>query len=165
MTAFVILGVSGVGKSTVGSAAAAQLDLPFIEGDDFHPPSNVAKMSAGIALSEEDRMPWIDRLTGEVNRHGQRDLVIACSALTKRVRDRLRSGIGQPVRFIHLDAPAERIQQRLSERSGHFMKARMLTSQLATLEPPVNAARVNTDRSLQAVVKDVVRLIRPDVGS
>lgn len=165
MTAFVILGVSGVGKSTAGSAAAAQLGLPFIEGDDFHPPFNIAKMSAGIPLSEEDRMPWIDRLAEEVNRHGRRDVVIACSALTKRVRDRLRSGIEQPVRFIHLVAPVERIAQRLEARSGHFMKARMLASQLATLEAPVDAARVETDRPLQAVVQDVVRVIGAGVGS
>lgn len=160
MTAFVLLGVSGIGKSTVGSAAAAQLQVPFIEADDFHSTSNIVKMARGMALSDEDRMPWIDRLAAAVNERGPGDVVVACSALTQRVRDRLRERIEQRVKFIHLVAPAARIEQRLAERPGHFMKSGMLASQLAVLEPPSDAERVDSDRPLPEVVRDVVRLIR-----
>lgn len=100
MTVFVILGVSGVGKTTVGELAAQHLQLPFIEADDFHPQSNVDKMSAGIPLTEEDRIPWIDRLIEAINARVENDLVLACSALTRFVRDRLRSELKQPVTFM-----------------------------------------------------------------
>lgn len=160
MTAFVILGVSGAGKSTIGAAVARHLQLPFVEADDFHPPENVDRMSAGIPLTDEDRIPWIDKLAAAVNGIDAKDVIIACSALTKSVRDRLRTGIERPVSFIHLTAPPELIQARLNQRPRHFMKAGMLASQLATLQTPANATVVPTDRPLPAVVDDVVQHIR-----
>lgn len=160
MAAFVILGVSGAGKSTIGAAVAAQLQLPFIEADDFHPAANVAKMSAGIPLTDEDRAPWIDGLVKAVNAVGHRDVVIACSALTEFVRRRLRAGIEQPVIFIHLTAPRDVLEQRLTQRRKHFMKAGMLGSQLETLDPPQDAIVVDTNRPLPVVVAQIVEHFR-----
>jgi gluconokinase len=165
MTAFIVLGVSGAGKSTIGAAAAAQLKLPFVEADDFHPPANVSKMSQGIPLTESDRLPWIDRLVEAVNTHADADVVIACSALTKRIRDRLRHGIRQRAEFIYLAAPPEILLGRLAQRTGHFMKAGMLASQLETLQPPATAITVDTARPLATVIDEVVRIIRDTTGN
>lgn len=160
MTTFVLLGVAGVGKSTIGAAVAEQLHLPFIEGDDFHPSENVAKMSAGVALTDEDRIPWIAKLVTAVNAAAAEHVIVSCSALTKSVRDRLRAGIEQPVCFLHLTAPREEIQGRLDQRSRHFMRAGMLASQLATLETPQDAVTIDTDRPLATVIAQVVQHIR-----
>jgi gluconokinase len=129
------MGVSGTGKSTVGARVAGELALTFIEGDDFHPQRNVQKMAAGIPLTDADRGPWIDALVVGINtRQPRRDAIVACSALSKFVRERLRAGVMEPLRFILLSADPAVIQDRLSRRPQHFMKAGMLNSQLAALE-------------------------------
>lgn len=161
MTIFVLMGVSGSGKSTVGSQVAGELALTFIEGDDFHPQPSVQKMTAGLPLTDEDRAPWIDALLSGIDaRQPRRDALIACSALSKFVRDRLRAGVAEPLHFILLSADPAIIQQRLADRSRHFMKPGMLVSQLAALEWPVDATVIDVSRSFDAVCADVVSCIR-----
>ena len=161
MTVFVLMGVSGSGKSTVGRRVADELALTFIEGDDFHPPRNIEKMSAGTPLTDEDRAPWIDVLSAGINtRQPRRDAIVACSALTQFVRDRLRAGVKEPVQFILLSGDAPVIQQRLSQRRQHYMKPGMLGSQLAALQWPADASVVDVSRSLDEVIADVGNRIR-----
>lgn len=131
--AIVVMGVSGAGKTAVARRLAQLLDAPFCEGDELHPPANIARMAAGIALTDADRAPWLDRV-GEWladNRHG----VAACSALRRAYRDRLRAA-APGTRFALLDVPEAVLRDRMIHRPGHFMPVGLLDSQLATLEPP-----------------------------
>jgi carbohydrate kinase (thermoresistant glucokinase family) len=161
MAVFVLMGVSGSGKSTVGRRVADQLGLTFIEGDDFHPRRNVRKMSAGVPLTDDDRAPWIEALAAGINvRQPGSDAIVACSALSQFVRDRLRAGVTERLQFILLTADPAVIRQRLSQRPQHFMKPRMLDSQLAALERPVDAIAIDGSRPLDEVCTDVVRCIR-----
>jgi gluconokinase len=161
MTAFILMGVSGTGKSTIGRRVATDLSLTFIEGDDFHPQHNVQKMAGGTPLTNEDRAPWIDALVRAINsRQPERDALVACSALTSFVRDRLRAGVTEPLHFILLTADPEILRQRLAERGQHFMKAGMLGSQLAALEWPADANVIDVSGSVDAVVANVARCIR-----
>ena len=139
----VLMGVSGSGKTVVGQALAAELGWPFFDGDDFHPPANVAKMAAGTPLDDADRWPWLDRLASEmaaVNARGG-NAVLACSALRQAYRDRLcRAG---DVRFVHLEGDPETIAARLAARSHRYMPPTLLASQFATLEAPADAIVVD----------------------
>jgi gluconokinase len=128
----VVMGVSGSGKSTVGARLAEVVSLPFVDGDDLHPAGNKQKMAAGIPLSDEDRIPWLDAL-GEVLAGGR--VIVACSALRRRYRDRLR-GAAPQLRLIYLSGSRPLLEQRVSGRSHAFMPAKLLDSQFATLEPP-----------------------------
>ncbi len=132
----VVMGVSGTGKSTLGATLAAHLGRPFLEGDAFHPPANVAKMAAGVALTDDDRLPWLDALAAAMSRHAAagRSTVVACSALRRAYRDRLRAAPGR-VRFVHVTVTPDELARRMSARPGHFMPPSLLASQLATLEP------------------------------
>ncbi len=133
---WVVMGVSGCGKSEVGRRLAAALGASFIEGDQFHPPQNVAKMSAGIPLDDADRGGWLLRLQAEIAaaRAAGTPLVLACSALKRRYRDLLREG-DPGLRFAHLDGTRATLAARLDGRAGHFMPASLLDSQLRDLEP------------------------------
>ena len=135
--AVVVMGVSGCGKSTVGAAIAEALGLHFIDGDGLHSAANVARMQAGTPLRDEDRWPWLDRIGARLSDAAQwpDGVVIACSALKRAYRDRIRSA-APGVRFVFLDGPAELIRTRMSERTGHYMPGTLLESQLQTLEPP-----------------------------
>ncbi|KQR90615.1 MAG: gluconokinase [Microbacterium ginsengisoli] len=125
----VVAGPSGVGKTVVGEALAARLGAPFVDGDVLHPPENIAKMSAGVPLTDADRWPWLDRVAAAA-REGA---VVACSALARRYRDRLRAG-DPAVRFIVLSADAAVLEERMRART-HFMPPSLLASQLALVEP------------------------------
>jgi gluconokinase len=127
----VVMGVSGTGKSTIGRALAETLDLPFVEGDDLHPESNVAKMAAGIPLTDADRAPWLDLIAAELDR----PVVVACSALKRSYRDRLRAAAPDLV-LVYLHGAPELLASRMGQRDGHFMPTVLLESQLATLEEP-----------------------------
>ncbi|CAH0311118.1 Gluconokinase [Massilia sp. Bi118] len=136
MSAWVIMGVSGCGKSEVGKRLADVLGAEFIEGDRFHPDENVRKMSAGIALTDADREGWLTLLAHELARAcaGGREVVLACSALKRAYRDTLRVS-GCDVRFVHLHGSRETIAARMGARAGHFMPLSLLDSQLRDLEP------------------------------
>lgn len=133
----ILMGVSGAGKTTVGKQLARSLGWRFVEGDDSHPAANVAKMAAGIPLTDEDRAPWLERLReliSEALARGE-DAVVACSALKARYRERLAVD-GERVRFVYLWAPREVIASRLARRKGHFMPPSLLDSQFEALEAP-----------------------------
>jgi len=156
------MGVSGCGKSTIGAALAERLSWPFLDADDLHPESNVARMAAGEPLSDADRLPWLAAIRDEMTASGP-DLVVACSALRRAYRDVLRAGPG-PVRFVYLDVNAEILRLRLAHRHGHFMPSRLLDSQLATLEPPAEDEQVvriviHEDRSVGDVVGEIAARI------
>lgn len=138
--AVVVMGVAGSGKTTVAALLAGRLGASFAEGDDFHPPANVAKMAAGHPLDDEDRWPWLhgirDWLAAELAQG--RSAVVPCSALRRSYRDLLAtagSATGATVRFVHLTGSYELLHTRIQARAGHFMKPEMLDSQLAVLEP------------------------------
>ncbi len=153
----VVMGVSGSGKSTVGAGLAQRLGVLFQDGDDLHPAKNVAKMAAGHPLSEADRRPWLDAVAAWLA--GQSGGVIACSALRRSHRDRLRMAAPRVV-FVELDAPREILRKRLSSRAGHFMPAVLLDSQLETLEPlgPDEAGlRVAAAGDLDSTVREAAR--------
>jgi gluconokinase len=131
------MGVAGVGKTLVGSQLAAALDVPFLEGDELHPPANVRKMAQGVPLTDADRLPWLSAIAariGEARRAGT-GIVVSCSALKRAYRDLLRAADPE-LRFVHLTGDRDLIAQRLATRVGHFMPASLLASQLATLEIP-----------------------------
>ncbi len=134
LRAIVVMGVSGAGKTTVGQALARNLDWHFEDADDWHPAENVARMSAGQPLTDEDRAPWLDRLNHLLLERDR--LVLACSALKRAYRDRLREGLGDSVGFVHLRAKEELLLGRLRDRRGHYMPASLLQSQLDALEEP-----------------------------
>jgi gluconokinase len=136
------MGVSGCGKSTVAQLLASELTCSFLEGDSLHSPASIAKMSAGQPLNDDDRWPWLDRISAALNTAVARDgtAVAACSALKHIYRERLRQQINVPTVFILLDGTytelAQRLQQRLQQCTAHFMPSSLLNSQLATLEKP-----------------------------
>lgn len=136
--AIVVMGVSASGKSTVGTLLAERLGASFIEGDRFHLPASIAKMSAGIPLTDADRWPWLEAVGREIARLAAdgRPVVCACSALKRAYRDRLRENAGLPLTFVYLDGSRELIAARMAARTGHFFPASLLDSQFATLEPP-----------------------------
>ncbi len=130
----VVMGVSGCGKTTVGRLLARHLEVPFIEGDELHPPRNVELMAAGIALNDEDRAGWLDAVAAELARRPE-GAVASCSALRRRYRDRLRRMV-PALRFVHLRGDRAVLEERLAQRRGHYMPPTLLESQLQTLEPP-----------------------------
>ncbi|MGB9989192.1 gluconokinase [Pseudoduganella rhizocola] len=129
------MGVSGCGKSTIGTALAATLAVPFLEGDAFHPESNVAKMSAGIPLDDQDRAGWLRALAAEIRgaREQGKGLVLSCSALKRRYRDLLREA-DPALQFVHLSGPRGLIAARMQQRVDHYMPPALLDSQLDILE-------------------------------
>ncbi|MBT0879128.1 MULTISPECIES: gluconokinase [unclassified Campylobacter] len=134
----VVMGVCGCGKSTVGAMIANSLGASFIDGDDLHPRANIEKMQSGVPLNDLDREPWLERIADvfySISRRN-RSCVIACSALKKQYRDKIRQS-GKII-FIHLHGSKELIMQRMSKRSGHYMKENMIDSQFSTLEFPHN---------------------------
>jgi len=130
----VVMGVSGCGKTTVGDLIARELGVPFLDGDSLHPAENVAKMAAGTPLTDEDRWPWLMTVGSELAAAGNGGMVLACSALRRSYRDAIRQQAPETM-FVHLHGTKEVLASRLESRSGHFMPAALLESQLATLEP------------------------------
>jgi gluconokinase len=132
----VVMGISGSGKTTIATALAERLGWTFAEADEFHPGANIAKMSAGTPLTDDDRWPWLEALRdwmgGEAR--ADRSTVVTCSALKRTYRDLLDGAEGD-VRFVHLSGDTELILERMKTRSGHFMPASLLPSQISTLEP------------------------------
>lgn len=154
----VIAGVSGSGKSTIASDLARRLDCTFLEGDDFHGETNIAKMAAGWALTDSDRRPWIDRLCDAAN-CADRTVVVSCSALSRKVREWIRQASEKPVRFALLNVGEASLRSRINARSDHFMPPELLTSQLAALEISSDLLLINAERSPDTINAEIERLI------
>jgi gluconokinase len=153
----VVMGVSGCGKTTVGRALAERIGARFVDADDYHPDTNVAKMRSGIPLTDADRVPWLATLRTQIDRslEAEESVVMACSALTARIREALgtdRAG----VRVVHLRGARDLIERRMRERE-HFMPAALLDSQLALLEPPERAIEVDVLEPPETLVSAIVR--------
>lgn len=156
----IVMGVSGSGKTTIGKMLAKRLGYPFYDADDFHPPANLAKMAAGIPLTDVDRASWLAALAGVIRGGLSRGEsgVIACSALRKKYRDALRVDARQ-VKFIYLKGDFDLIWARIKSREGHFMKASMLQGQFNDLEEPANALTVDISREPDEIVDTIMEQI------
>lgn len=155
--AIVVMGVSGVGKTTIGQMLAAATGLPFFDGDDFHPQANIDKMAAGMPLTDADRQGWLKTLhqllQAQLLLHG---CVVACSALKQQYRDVLNNGLGDAVVFVYLQGSHEEVLQRLEQRKGHFMQTSLLQSQFDALEPPLDAITVAITNKTEAIVQAIM---------
>lgn len=166
----VVMGVSGTGKTSVAERLAEEAGLAFVEGDAHHSPESIAKMTAGVPLTDEDRAPWLRTLAGllEDSASAGTTTVLTCSALRRSYRDVLRGRLGREgVFFVHLDASLEVLEDRMSRRRGHFMPTSLLASQLATLEPlgeDEHGLRVDVAPPLDVVVAEAVRAVVRAVG-
>ena len=149
----VVMGVSGCGKSTVGQLLASRLHCRFLDGDEFHPPENVAKMAAGVPLTDADRRPWLQALNGKLQE--QPNAVLACSALKESYRQLLSQGLPE-YRFVHLRGSIELIRARLAERRHRFMPASLLESQFASLEPPHGAIEIDIAQPPERCVEEIL---------
>ncbi len=151
MSRYVVMGVSGCGKSSIGAQMALRLGARFIDGDDLHPAANIAKMARGEPLDDADRAPWLDLVGAAL---AAPNTVIACSALKRRYRDTIRAGAGAEVTFLYLRGGYETLMQRMAGRPGHFMPAALLDSQLAALEPP-QADEIFAEQSIDATPQEI----------
>lgn len=157
---YVLMGVSGCGKSSVGAALGPALGARYLDGDDLHPPANIAKMARGEALTDADRWPWLDLVGAKLTAP---DMILGCSALRQVYRERITKAAGAPVCFIHLQGSHALIGGRMAARAGHFMPTTLLDSQFATLEPPMAdelAVTVSIDQSLAAIVADILAQLK-----
>jgi gluconokinase len=152
----VLMGVSGAGKTTIGKLVAAQLGWRFIEGDDYHPPENVAKMAAGIALEDADRWPWLDALNQRIA--AEHNAIVTCSALKEAYRRRLLAGL-PGARIVYLHAPKALIAARLAERKHRFMPASLLDSQFAALEPPAASIAIDVSGKAEDSVAAILQAL------
>jgi len=168
----VIMGVCGCGKTTVGQALANRLGWQFFDADDFHPPANVAKMATGVALTDEDRAPWLDRLAAEMRALARKGshAVLACSALKESYRQRIACGMENPegdgtsgIRIVYLKGDAKTIGPRLALRSGHYMPASLLASQFAALEEPEDAMVIDIRQTTEAQAAQIAAALRSRV--
>ncbi|WP_347222013.1 gluconokinase [Mycolicibacterium poriferae] len=153
----VVMGVSGSGKSTVGAALAQRLRVPFADADDFHPPANVAKMSSGEPLDDDDRYPWLEAIGEWLAAHPGGG-VMSCSALKRKYRDQLREHCGE-IEFLHLYGSTEVIGKRQASRPGHFMPPSLLASQFKTLEPlepDERGVTIDVDQNIDGIVDSYV---------
>jgi gluconokinase len=154
----VIMGVEGVGKTTVGRRLAARLGVDFVDGDDEHSPEAKARMAQGIPLDDEWRAPWLDRLDAILREHASSGLVLACSALTHAYRERLGRGVTD-VAFVALVAPRDVLEGRIAARHGHFAGVALLDSQLETLELGDDVIAIDATRPVDEVVAAAVRAV------
>jgi len=156
----VVMGVSGSGKSTVGAALAQRLRVPFADADDFHPPANIEKMTAGLALNDDDRYPWLEAVGDWLAVRCGDGGVMSCSALKRKYRDQLRRHCPD-VLFLHLSGSLEVIGKRQASRPGHFMPASLLASQFQTLEelePNERGVTIDVDQDIDSVVESYLAL-------
>jgi gluconokinase len=153
----VVMGVSGSGKSTVGAALAQRLRVPFADADDFHPPANIAKMTAGHPLDDDDRLPWLESIGEWLAAHGDGG-VMSCSALKRKYRDQLRRHCSD-IEFLHLEGTLDTIGRRQASRPGHFMPAALLASQFETLEPleaDEHGVAIDVDQSIDSIIESYI---------
>jgi gluconokinase len=160
----IVMGVCGCGKTTVGRALARGLGYEFLDADDFHPEVNVAKMAKSIALTDDDRWPWLDAIVAAMHKHAAHGsgAVIACSALKEAYRERLRRGGGEvdEVRIVYLKGDAATIAPRLASRKGHYMPASLLESQFAALEEPSEAIVVDIRQTTEEQARQIAAALK-----
>lgn len=164
--AFILMGVSSTGKTSVGTAVAQRLGMKLIDGDDLHPRANIQKMASGTPLNDDDRFPWLERINDAAFSLEQKSEkgIIVCSALKKKYRDQIRQG-NADVKFIFLQGTFELVLERMKQRKGHFMKPEMLQSQFNTLEVPQadepDVIFIDIDGSFEEVVERCVKAVEP----
>ena len=162
MRCYVLMGVSGCGKSSVRRALSILCDMTFIDGDDLHPAANIAKMASGQPLTDADRAPWLG-VVGETLAQTPGPVVIGCSALNRTYRDIIRTRVPEPVRFVHLDAAERVLAARLKARAGHFMPPALLQSQFEALEGLAAGelgARINIAQPFTGVIGQTASYVR-----
>ncbi len=166
MVGFVVMGVAGCGKTSVGEGVSRLTGVPFVDGDDLHPEANIAKMSAGTPLTDEDREPWL-RDVGKAIAKNTGDIIIGCSALKRSYRDLIREEAGVPVLFIHLHTQKSVIARRMQAREGHFMPTALLDSQFEVLEPLQANEKghvVEIASQLETVINNAASYVRDVAG-
>ncbi|GAA5022730.1 gluconokinase [Marivirga lumbricoides] len=153
-----VMGVSGSGKSTIGKLLSLKLSLPYFEGDEYHSPENIAKMSAAQPLTDIDRQVWLESLNQlAINQGKNKGCIIGCSALKEKYRKTLAKGVSQPVYFVFLEGNFEIISQRLQNRKGHFMPPALLQSQFEALQIPENAIKINILDPPEQIVNNIIQ--------
>lgn len=157
----ILMGVSGVGKTTIGQILSAKLGWPLFDADEFHSPASIEKMRNGSPLDDADRWPWLDRMNAMLREHEARgeNVLLACSALKQAYRDRLAGGTTH-LQWIYLKGSFAVIRARLEARKGHYMKAGLLESQFATLEEPHDALDIDIDGSSDSIAEAILRRLR-----
>lgn len=153
------MGVSGTGKTTIGKLLSKTLDVPFFDGDDFHPEANISKMASGKALNDNDRHDWLVALNYLLKSKEDSGAIVACSALKKSYRTILRNNLHRDLHFIFLDGSFELIQSRLEQRKGHFMTSQLLQSQFETLEVPQHAIIASIADTPTKIIEDILSQI------
>ncbi|MEE9347900.1 MAG: gluconokinase, GntK/IdnK-type [Robiginitomaculum sp.] len=163
MTVYIFMGVSGSGKTTLGQAASAALGQCFIEGDDLHSPLSIAKMTANVPLNDDDRAPWSDALLAAIAQtkttSNAPHIFVACSALSKALRTKLRHGLHGDVVFLHLRGELHTIKRRILGRKGHFFKVPMLAGQFTALEMPRRAVDLDITLPVDQQIEIVAKII------
>jgi gluconokinase len=157
---FYIMGVSGTGKTTIGNLLSQALDIPFFDGDDFHPQANIDKMASGQALNDNDRYDWLATLNQLAKNNKTKGAIIACSALKEKYRVQLSNKIEVKTVFIYLKGTFDEIKSRLDSREGHFMTSALLKSQFDTLEPPTEAITVSIIQTPKQIIKEILNHLK-----
>ena len=166
MRCYVLMGVSGCGKSSVGEQMASRVGMTFIDGDDLHPKTNIDKMTRGEPLTDEDRIPWLEKV-GDALSQTPGTVAIGCSALKRTYRDIIRARAAEPVSFVHLDAAEHVLASRVRERAGHFMPPSLLRSQFQALECLADSeigTRIDIDQPFERVVGDTEKYVRETIA-
>lgn len=157
---YVMMGVSGCGKTTIGQLLADRLNIPFYDADNFHTQSNIDKMSSGVPLNDDDRKPWLNQLSERITEWNQSGgAVLACSALKKVYRDMLGSNNDNELTFIYLKGTKKTINDRLKNRDSHYMPPELLDSQFQDLEEPQNSITVKIDQKPEAILDEILTML------
>lgn len=162
MRCYVLMGVSGCGKTSVGEALSVRCEMTFIDGDELHPQANIDKMASGEPLTDIDREPWLE-MVGDRLSATSGPVVIGCSALKRKYRDIIRARVAEQVSFVHLHAAEQVLEARVNERTGHFMPPALLRSQFEALENLVSdeiGTRINIDQPFEGVVSDTEKYVK-----
>ncbi len=152
----ILLGVSGCGKTTIGKQLSQKMEIPFFDGDDFHPKANINKMTKGLSLNDNDRSPWLLTLANKIEKWaGDKGAILACSALKETYRTLLSSKFSDVI-WVHLSGSPDLIRDRIEKRSGHFMNTDLLTSQFNDLEIPEYGIRVDISESPEKIIDNII---------
>lgn len=161
----IVMGVSGTGKSTIGRLLAETTQLPFYDGDDYHPIENIRKMQAGQPLNDQDRQGWLETLHALALREAHAlGAIIACSALKQKYRDMLENGLPGPCFWVFLNGNFETLHARMQARAQHFMPAQLLQSQLEILEPPAKALQLDIEIAPEEIVGRIIKALHDFPG-